>query len=133
MKFFLISIFVITTIIVFQFNQLDPLEESIQRGADLYSEACITCHLPDGAGVAGIFPPLASSDFLMNNREASIRAIKYGLKGEITVNGVVYNNIMTPYGLSDAEIADVFNYVTNSWGNKNDAIATPEEVASIKN
>ena len=133
MKFFLVRIVAITTIIAFQFNQPDPLEESIERGAELFSEACITCHLPAGTGVAGIFPPLASSDFLMNNREASIRAIKYGLKGEITVNGEVYNNIMAPYGLSDSEIADVFNYVTNSWGNKNGEIATAEEVAAIKN
>ena len=30
------------------------------------------------------------------------------------------------------EIADVMNYITNSWGNKNDKMITSEEVSKIK-
>jgi len=32
-------------------------------------------------------------------------------------------------GLEDEEIADVMNYILNSWGNKSDSIVTPEEVS----
>jgi len=131
MKLFLVCFFAIISIIAMLFKQNDPLEESIKRGGDIYSEACITCHLPNGTGVSGIFPPLAKSDFLTNKREESIKAIKYGLKGEITVNNEVYNNNMTPYGLSDGEVADVMNYINNSWGNENGKIVTIEEVAAI--
>jgi len=86
----------------------------------------------NGEGLAGAFPPLAKSDFLMNNRTKSIHAIKYGLQGEITVNGIKYNSAMASMGLTDDEVADVMNYITNSWGNKNAKMITEKEVSEIK-
>ena len=108
------------------------LEESMQRGAEVYNSLCVTCHLPDGKGVPKSFPPLANSDYLMNNRSKSIKAIKYGLSGEITVNGEVYNMPMAALGLTDDEIVDVMNYITNSWGNTNPSAITVKEVSKIK-
>lgn len=92
---------------------------------------CVTCHLENGEGVAHTFPPLAQSDYLKNNREASIRGVKYGQQGELTVNGVTYNNVMAPMGLEDNEIADVMNYIMNSWGNWSDKLVTTDEVEAI--
>ncbi|WP_282135123.1 c-type cytochrome [Seonamhaeicola maritimus] len=111
----------------------DPLQESIQRGSEIYTDFCITCHMPNGEGVTDVYPPLAKSDYLMNNREGSIKGLKYGQEGEIIVNGKTYNSYMAPLGLSDDEVADVMNYITNSWGNKNDKMITEEEVSNIKN
>lgn len=108
------------------------LEESMQRGSEIYADFCITCHLEKGEGVENVFPPLAQSDYLMNNRSESIAGVKYGQKGEIVVNGVPYNNVMMPMGLEDEEIADVMNYVLNSWGNSGTKMVTPEEVAAIE-
>src|SRR5690606_17538308 len=113
-------------------NQNPKLQESILRGEAVYSDLCITCHLPDGKGVPKIFPPLANSDYLKNKRSESIKAIKYGLSGEITVNGVKYNTPMAALGLTNKEVADVMNYITNSWGNKNDKIITEDEVSKIQ-
>ena len=90
------------------------LEKSITRGALVYKDFCNQCHRPKGKGVGRSFPPLAGSDYLIEKRAESIRGIKYGQKGEITVNGKVYNGVMTPLGLSDEEVADVMNYITNS-------------------
>ena len=87
--------------------------------------------MPNGEGVKGEFPPLAKSDFLIKNRTKSIKALKYGLKGEIIVNGVKYNGFMAPLGLSEDEVADVMNYITNSWGNKNKKMITEQEVAKV--
>ena len=39
---------------------------------------------------------------------------------------------MASLGLDDDEIADVMNYITNSWGNKNDKMITKAEVSKIK-
>ncbi|MBU3822649.1 cytochrome c [Flavobacteriaceae bacterium XHP0103] len=114
------------------FGQDKALEESIKRGSEIYQDFCITCHMVNGEGVAGSFPPLAKSDFLMKNREKSIRAIKYGMQGEIIVNGNTYNRIMANLGLLESEVADVMNYITNSWGNTNDKIVTEAEVLEIK-
>ena len=110
----------------------DPLQESIARGSEIYTDFCMSCHLHNGVGVNIVFPPLAKSDFLITKREASIRAIKYGLKGEIIVNGKTYNSVMVALGLSDDEVADVMNYITNSWGNKNDKIITEDEVSKVE-
>lgn len=108
------------------------LEQSMERGKEIYADFCVTCHLPQGEGVPYTFPPLAKSDYLMENRENSIRAIKYGMQGEITVNGVTYNGAMAGLGLDDEEVVDVMNYISNSWGNSSDTIVTEEEVAAVK-
>lgn len=114
-------------------KKLDPkLAESIKRGAEIYSDLCVTCHLPNGKGLPNSFPPLAQSDYLLNNRKESIKAIKYGLNGEIVVNGKAYNSAMVAQGLSDAEVADVMNYISNSWGNENRTMVSEKEVSEIK-
>jgi mono/diheme cytochrome c family protein len=112
-------------------SQEDELSKSMARGKVVYEELCVTCHLADGKGIPSVFPPLAGADYLMKNQKESIRAIKFGQQGEITVNGTTYNNVMAPQGLSDAEIADVMNYILNSWGNKGQMV-TLEEVGKVK-
>ena len=88
--------------------------------------------MADGKGVPKAFPPLANSDYLMKKRKESIKAIKFGMSGEIIVNGQKYNTAMAPLGLSNKEVADVMNYITNSWGNKNDKMVTEDEVSKIQ-
>ncbi|GAA4813341.1 cytochrome c [Litoribaculum gwangyangense] len=132
MKPFLI--FISLTISTFSscFSQNKALEESIERGSLVYEDFCVTCHLPNGEGVENVYPPLAKSDYLMKNLQGSIKGVKYGQKGEIIVNGKTYNGYMAPLGLGNDEIADVMNYVTNSWGNKNEKMITETEVSAIK-
>ena len=40
--------------------------------------------------------------------------------------------ILAALGLADDEVADVMNYITNNWGNKNDKMVTEEEVSKIE-
>lgn len=110
----------------------DPLKASIERGGLVYTDFCMQCHIANGKGVPGNFPPLAGSNWLKEKRTESIRGVKYGQKGEIEVNGVSYNGVMMPMGLSDEEVADVMNYVMNSWGNTQDKMVTEAEVAKIE-
>ena len=114
-----------------QLYQQKPLEQSIADGEEIYTDICLQCHMANGKGVPGSFPPLANSDYL-NNIEQSIHAIKFGLKGPITVNGKSYNSNMISQGLDDEEIADVMNYILRSWGNESSTIVTEEKVASIQ-
>lgn len=113
-------------------SQSKELKESIKRGNTVYSDFCVSCHLPNGNGVNKIYPPLANSDYLEANRYASIKGLKFGLKGKIKVNGVEYNKYMPPMGLSAEEIADVMNYMNYSWGNTFGKIVTVVEVSAIK-
>ena len=113
-------------------EQDTALQQSIKRGKEVYLDMCVTCHLPNGKGVPKVYPPLAKSDYLMEKREESIRAVKYGIRGKIVVNGVEYRGIMSSLGLYNDEVADVMNYITNSWGNENTKIVTEEEVEKIE-
>ncbi|WNH11418.1 c-type cytochrome [Thalassobellus suaedae] len=130
MKIFFLSL--LATVSLSCNSQNNALKASVDRGSEIYTDFCISCHLPNGTGVKKIYPPLANSDYLLKNREASIKAIKFGLNGEIIVNNEKYNNVMAALGLSNDEVADVMNYISNSWGNKNDKIVTEEEVSKIK-
>lgn len=114
------------------FSQKSPLEQSIKRGEAVYVDFCKRCHMPNGKGVGTTYPPLAGSNWLEEKRKESIHSVKYGLNGEIQVNGKTYNNVMTPLGLSDDEVADVMNYVMNSWGNTQETMVTEDEVSAIK-
>ena len=105
--------------------------DSYMRGQMLYVDFCVRCHLPDGTGETGLIPPLANADFLQDI-QATVQSIKYGIHGPINVNGVIYNNTMAPMGLENDEIADVTNYILNSWGNSADVIVTEAYVRGIK-
>jgi len=131
MKFIICSYLLIVSGVTYFLIQDKELKESIQRGKDIYTDFCISCHQETGEGVENTFPPLAKSDYLMNNREASIKGVKYGQQGELIVNGVTYNNTMMPLGLENEEIVDVMNYVLNSWGNSGAKMVTIEEVNTI--
>lgn len=119
------------SVLSMQLYQQKPLEQSIADGEEIYTDFCLQCHMANGKGVPGSFPPLANSDYL-NNIDQSIHAIKFGLKGPITVNGKSYNSNMISQGLDDEEIADVMNYILRSWGNESSTIVTEEKVASIQ-
>lgn len=114
-------------------NKNPQLVASMERGKLVYDDMCITCHLADGKGVPKVFPPLAKADYLRDNQDASIKGIKKGMSGEIEVNSVTYNSIMTSLGLSNKEVADVMNYINNSWGNDYGKLITPQDVTNIIN
>ena len=100
-------------------------------GKELYEDFCMRCHMTDGKGVKGAYPPLANADYLLNKRLESIKAIKYGLSGPIVVNGVDYNLNMEKMGLDNQEIAEIMNYILNSWGNKTEKLVTEKEVDEV--
>jgi glucose/arabinose dehydrogenase/mono/diheme cytochrome c family protein len=103
----------------------------IARGQELYVRNCFACHQLDGAGVPGTFPPLAKSDYLLADIDRAIRAVCEGLKGDIVVNGQKYAGVMPPIVLDDTDVADIFTYVLNSWGNPGGDVS-PETVARVR-
>ncbi|QBN20402.1 c-type cytochrome [Flavobacterium nackdongense] len=109
------------------------LQKSITRGKEVYTDFCMQCHLATGKGDLVNFPPLDGSDWLVKKRKQSIHAVKYGQTGEVIVKGKKFNNIMPLLGLSDQEVADVLNFVMNSWSNKQKKMVTVEEVKAVAN
>ncbi len=109
-----------------------PDAASLERGKAVYSRTCIACHQPTGMGLPPVFPPLAGSEWVAKDASIAVRNIVNGMQGPVTVKGVTYNSMMPPVaGLSDKDIADVVNYVNNSWGNTGPTV-TEAEVTAIK-
>lgn len=113
-------------------TQDDKLKKSMEAGKGVYNGICMACHLGEGQGIAGVFPPLAKSDYLMEDTDRAIKTLIKGMSGEVTVNGTKYNQVMPPTGLDDQDIADVLNYVMNSWGNKAEDMVTKAKVAEVR-
>ncbi len=92
-------------------------EIQMERGKKVFLSACFACHMANGEGLPGVFPPLAGSDFLKADKGRATRIPVKGLSGPVTVNGKQFNNVMPPQPFDDEQIADVLTYVMNSWGN----------------
>lgn len=97
---------------------------------------CVTCHQPDGKGLAASgFPPLAQSKWVTGSEDRLIKVVLNGMMGPIEVNGVKFPGQvpMTPFSglLKDDEIAAVTTYVRNSFGNKAPAVSA-DKVKKIR-
>jgi len=96
----------------------DPkFKQYLVEGERLYLVHCSNCHQRDGQGLRQVYPPIAGSDYLLADMRGVICGMKYGLQGEITVNGVMYNQAMPGVlSLTELEIAEIATYIYNSWG-----------------
>ena len=132
-KLFFITVTALTISTFFSFLQKPKfdLKPSVSRGKELYVTYCLSCHLEQGEGIEGVYPPLAKSDYLMADKNRSIQQVLKGITGEIKVKGKTYNMEMIGLDLTDDQVSDVLNYVRNSFGNKGEAV-TPENVKAIK-
>lgn len=94
------------------------VEDQILAGKALFAGTCSVCHQANGAGLPGVFPPLAKSDWLAADPKRAISAVLHGLTGKLTVNGSDYDSVMPPMNqLNDDEVANILSYVLNSFGN----------------
>ncbi len=110
---------------------------TVKDGKSIFLANCAMCHQPEGQGIPNVFPPLAKSDFLANivtkARGDIVNFVLRGKTGKITVNGAEYNGVMTPVaGLSDEDLAMVFNFVSTNWGNTNAKPYTAAEVKALR-
>jgi nitrite reductase (NO-forming) len=109
----------------------ETLDERIEFGRGTYASVCQACHMADGSGIEGAFPPVADSDYIIDNPDLAISAIVHGLSGEITVNGEVYDGVMPRQNLSDEEVANVVTFLLNSFDNGGGEV-TPDDVDRVR-
>ena len=102
-------------------------------GEAIYLSRCMSCHQVDGAGIAGVFPPLAGTDWVVGDKGRLIRIALDGMMGETEVQGVVYSGAMPPLKmfLTDEEVAAVLTYIRGAWDNDASAV-TPQEVSLVR-
>lgn len=133
MKLKILFVFLLSIILLSSFhsNQKFDLKASIDRGKDVYTAFCLSCHMEQGNGIEGVYPPLAQADYLMADKKRSIQQVLYGASGEMKVSGKTYSAPMNGFDLTDEQVSDVLNYVRNSWKNKGAAV-TPAEVKAAR-
>jgi len=107
-------------------------------GKRLYVANCAQCHQTSGLGQAGVYPPLAGSEWVTGSKNRLISILHKGIAGPITVNGNLYNNNMPAWGdgapvpLKDEQIAAILTYIRSEWGNAADAIQVADVSAKRK-
>lgn len=107
------------------------LQDQIKAGQALFTGTCSVCHQANGEGLAGVFPPLAKSDFLAAGSKQTLSVVLRGLSGKVVVNGREYNSVMPPMSqLNDDEVANIVTYVLNSWGNPGGRVSAADVSAA---
>ena len=103
------------------------LPDQAKAGEALFAGTCSVCHQANGAGLAGVFPPLAKSDYLAADTKRAMDVVLRGLTGKLKVNGVDYDSVMPPMNqLNDDAVANILTYVLNAWGNPGGRISTDD-------
>jgi mono/diheme cytochrome c family protein len=105
-------------------------------GKRLFTANCVACHQATGLGVAGQFPTLVGSEWVLtegwHGDNHLIGVLLHGLQGAIQVKGATYNGAMPPWKqLKDDQIAAILTYIRSEWGN-NESPITAEQVAKVR-
>jgi mono/diheme cytochrome c family protein len=104
------------------------------NGAKVFVTNCSSCHQANGKGQPGVFPPLAGNALVVGPSDKVIHIVKDGLSGKVMVGTATYNGQMPAWKgtLTDADIADVINYIRSSWGNHAAGTVTVTQVTAAK-
>jgi len=107
----------------------DPLAKT--PGAVAYRKYCVSCHLVEGQGIAGVQPPLAKTPVPNGSVDDLLNWVMYGKRPEALPVGH-YSGVMPQFAyVSDAELADLLTYVRSSFGNQAGAV-TVADVARVR-
>jgi mono/diheme cytochrome c family protein len=115
-------------------NTVQPtIKASMDRGKTIYLQRCMACHQVDGSGVPRLNPPLDGASTVKGNDKLKlVRIIIKGMTERVEIDGEYYDNNMSANpDLTDTQIADVLNYIRNSWSNKA-SIVTAAEVKAAR-
>ena len=114
------------------------LKASIERGKVVYMQTCITCHQMTGLGIPGAFPPLAGTEYTQGDARRMIAMTLKGVNPPLKVKDATFVVPMPPLPVQfpilvdDVKLADVINYVRNSFGNKDDKGVTPAMIDEVR-
>jgi len=110
-------------------------------GQAVYNQFCASCHMANGQGAPGTFPPLANwvGNFVKQDegRAVLVHVTTFGMQGQISVKGKTYNGFMPPFAqLSNDQVADLLNFILTTWNKdllpKGFEPLTAEEVAKYR-
>jgi len=101
--------------------------ELTERGEGIYLKNCVACHQVNGQGITGIFPNLAGSDVVLNDKARNIEILMEGVQGAAMQS---FAN-----QLSEVDMASVITYTRQAWGNAENGdgeIVVPKDIVEYK-
>jgi cytochrome c oxidase subunit 2 len=98
------------------------MDELMAKGESVYANNCASCHMPDGAGMAGTFPAISGSPVVTGDINAQIDLMYHG-KGMMPAFGQM---------LSEVDFAAVVTYTRNALGNSVGDSVQPSAIKSLK-
>jgi len=105
-----------------------PASLLASRGGLGYLQFCSDCHRTDGAGVKGVFPPLAGNPVLMSEDPSTLVHITLTGWRSAQTAGARALSMPSFARLSDQEIAEILDFTRASWGRPQ---ATPVQAATV--
>ena len=103
-------------------------QELVDRGEGVYLKNCVACHQANGQGLPPVFPTLAGSQIVMNDKSRNIEILMEGVQGAAMQS---FAN-----QLSEVDMAAVITYTRQSWGNEKNGdgeIVVPKDIVDYKN
>jgi mono/diheme cytochrome c family protein len=110
-----------------------PPEADMKSGEALYAHACVACHEVNGSSSPRVYPPLNGNALLQaEDPTSTLRIILDGAQ-TVTTPRAPNTGSMPGYAKqwTDRQIADVTNYIRNSWGNAA-PLVTADQVAKAR-
>lgn len=98
---------------------VSPFSWAASNSAEQHFSRCVACHLSDGQGIPGAFPPLKNRLAKISSSEIGrqylVQVLNGGLMGMIKVNGQVYSGVMPAQSgdLNSQQIAELLNYAVD--------------------
>jgi mono/diheme cytochrome c family protein len=110
-----------------------PTEAEMAAGKEVYAHNCIACHEADGSSSPRVYPPLNGNALLQSaDPSSTLRIILDGAQ-TMTTPRAPNTGSMPAYAkqLGDQQVADVTNYIRNSFGNVAPMV-TADQVAKAR-
>ena len=99
-------------------------KDRLARGRDIYIDDCAGCHMENGEGLAGVFPPLEGNNVVQaKDAETLVHIILSGDKTAVTKRNP--SGLAMPafdWKLGNDQIADLATYLRSAWGNHGDSV-----------
>nr|WP_136251159.1 cytochrome c oxidase subunit II [Ningiella ruwaisensis] len=102
------------------------MEELMTTGKQVYDSVCAACHMPNGEGLAGVFPAIKGSAIATgDDLNPHIDIIVYGKAGTAMQSFAKQ--------LTMSEIAAVITYQRNAWGNNTGDMVQAKDINAVMN
>ena len=107
--------------------------DPVAYGQRQFNLNCASCHQASGQGVAGQYPPLAGSEYVLGSPNRVAAIVLNGLEGPVVVKGATYNGAMASWknSLNDKKLASILTFIRQAWGNNATPI-TEEQMAAFR-